>query len=97
MSVVEDMFTINAPIYTVHDNFLTTVQYSDNISSFYSKAIRKMGPPLSIINEFIYMNVIKPILKSKSYGLTEGKLGSMEIFKEKLTRPKRYASILLKC
>ena len=25
-----------------------------------------MGPPLSIINEFIYMNIIKPILKRES-------------------------------
>ena len=30
-----------------------------------------MGPPLKIINEFIYMNVIKPILKRESSGLTE--------------------------
>lgn len=31
-----------------------------------------MGPPLSIINEFIYMNVIKPIVKRESDGPTEG-------------------------
>lgn len=68
MSVIEDMFTQNAPIYTVHDNFLTTGQYSENISTYYSKAIHKMGPPLLIINEFIYMNVIKPILKRADEG-----------------------------
>lgn len=85
MSVVEDMFNRNAPIYTVHDNFLTTVQYCDNITSFYSYAFRKMGPPLSIINDFIYMNVIKPILKKESHGkLTENYFTSKVISKDRL-------------
>lgn len=58
MSVVEYMLQISEPIYTVHDNFITTAQYTDIIPKIYSGLIRDMGPPLSIINEFIYMNVI---------------------------------------
>lgn len=52
MSVVEDMLFIGAPIYTVHDNFITTAQYSHYVPIIYSGVIRKMGPPLSILNEF---------------------------------------------
>lgn len=71
MNVVIKMLEANAPIYTVHDNFITTAQYCYNIPRIYSNIICDMGPPLKIINEFIYMNVIKPILKRESSGLTE--------------------------
>ena len=64
MSVVEYMQEIGAPIYTVHDNFITTAQYSYLLPQIYSNVIRNMGHPLSIINEFIYMNLIKHISKS---------------------------------
>ncbi len=84
MKVVEDMLSINAPIYTVHDNFLTTAQYCDLIPYIYSGAICNMGPPLSIINEFIYMNVIKPIVKRESDGPTEGYFARKVISKEML-------------
>lgn len=84
MRVVEDMLYRGAPIYTVHDNFITTAQYSDTIPTFYSSVIRNMGPPLSIINKFIYMNVIKPIVKRESNGPTEGNIASMVIPKEML-------------
>lgn len=69
MKVVEDMLSESAPIYTVHDNFITTFSYSNIIPSYYSNAIREMGPPLSIINEFIYMNVFKHIVNRESYDL----------------------------
>lgn len=58
MRVVETMQLIGAPIYTVHDNFISTAKYCDSIPLIYSNVIRDMGPPLSILNEFIYMNVI---------------------------------------
>ncbi|KAL5737132.1 hypothetical protein ACOSQ2_031920 [Xanthoceras sorbifolium] len=79
MSVVEYMLLFGAPIYTVHDNFITTAQYSVEIPKIYSKVIRDMGPPLSIINEFIYMNVIQPIAKWESNGPTEGDFASRVI------------------
>jgi hypothetical protein len=84
MSVVEDMLLIGSPIYTVHDNFITTAQYSDIIPRLYSGAIRNMGPPLSIINQFIYMNVIQPIVNRESDGPTEGYFARKVIPKEKL-------------
>lgn len=71
MNVVKKMLEANAPIYTVHDNFITTAQYCYYIPRIYSNIICDMGPPLKIINEFIYMNVIKPISKRESLGLTE--------------------------
>lgn len=84
MSVVEDMLSIGAPIYIVHDNFITIAQYSDCIPLIYSSVIRKMGPPLSIINEFIYMNVIKPIVRMDLEGPTEGHFARKVISKETL-------------
>ncbi|XP_050217571.1 probable DNA-directed RNA polymerase [Mercurialis annua] len=71
MSVVDNMLLANAPIYTVHDNFISTAQYGDIIPKMYSSAIRNMGPPLSIINKFIYMNVIHPIARMEPDGPTE--------------------------
>lgn len=79
MKVVESMLSMDAPIYTVHDNFITTAQYSHKISLIYSDVIRSMGPPLSILNKFIYMNVIKPIVKRESYGPTEDDIASRVI------------------
>lgn len=85
MSVVKNILNIDAPIYTVHDNFITTVKYSDLIPSFYCGAIRDMGPPLSIINEFIYLNVIKPIVvKCESKGPTEDYFARNVISKDML-------------
>lgn len=59
MNVVEEMQVTNCPIYTVHDNFICTVYNSRLIPIIYSNVFRNMGPPLSIINDFIYMNVMK--------------------------------------
>lgn len=63
MSVIEKMQIINAPVYTVHDNFISTATYCDLLPSIYSNVIREMGPPLLIINDFIYKNIIKPVLR----------------------------------
>lgn len=61
IQVVDDMLSLHeAPIYTVHDNFITTTEHS--IKKIYSDIFRNMGPPLAIINDFIYMNVIKPVM-----------------------------------
>lgn len=57
MKVVEEMLEFS-PIYTVHDNFITTANSSNLIPMTYLKVFRSLGPPLSIINKFIYMNVI---------------------------------------
>ena len=61
MSVVDKMLQINCPIYTVHDNFITTPECCGVMPYLYAHTIREMGPPLRIINKLIYMNVIYPI------------------------------------
>ncbi|XP_022975381.1 uncharacterized protein LOC111474651 [Cucurbita maxima] len=59
MKVVEKMLNYNAPIYTIHDNFITTVEKSTFIPLAYLEVFSSLGPPLSIINKFIYINVIE--------------------------------------
>jgi hypothetical protein len=84
MSVVDQMLEKGAPIYTVHDNFLTTTEYCHFLPEIYSNVFRQMGPPLSIINEFIYMNLIQPIVKGQSDGFTETKFAREVISREML-------------
>nr|YP_005090412.1 orf2 gene product [Dorcoceras hygrometricum]AEK53323.1 hypothetical protein [Dorcoceras hygrometricum] len=69
MNVVESLMKNynDCPIYTVHDNFITTAKYNKRLSEFYSYAIKSMGNPLVIINSFIWKNVIlPPILAGKA-------------------------------
>ncbi|KAF3452229.1 hypothetical protein FNV43_RR08327 [Rhamnella rubrinervis] len=86
MHAVEYMLLHDAPIYTVHDNFITTAEHSHKLPKIYSTVIRDMGPPLSIINELIYMNVIEPILKGTgdipTNGLTKDSFAHMVIPKD---------------
>lgn len=60
MSVVNFLLSDSTPIYTVHDNFISTVPYSSILPDLYARAYIDMGPPLLVINEFIYMNLTKP-------------------------------------
>lgn len=60
MKVVEAMLYLKAPVYTVHDNFLTLPYFCQKVADIYSKSVISMGPPLLIINQFLYHNVIKP-------------------------------------
>nr|KAJ0202806.1 hypothetical protein LSAT_V11C500293170 [Lactuca sativa] len=61
MKVVEQMLYYKAPIYTVHDNFISSTYHSKKIAGIYNNAIISLGRPLRIINEFIYLNVMKHI------------------------------------
>ena len=47
-----------APIYTVHDNFVTTPLYAKFLPYFYRRAVRLLGHPITIINKLIYDNII---------------------------------------
>ena len=67
ISVVKHLLSVQAPIYTVHDNFISTLEYCKWIPHFYGDVIQGMGPPLSIINEFIYMNIIQPSVERGSF------------------------------
>lgn len=61
MKVVEQL-TYNsnkkAPVYTVHDNFITTTAYAAGVPKTYTNVFMEMGHPLRIIDEFIYINLI---------------------------------------
>jgi hypothetical protein len=61
ISVIEGMISLNAPIYTVHDNFITTPVFSKFIPFLYSEAFNRLGPPLNIMVNFIINNLIKPV------------------------------------
>ena len=82
MSVVDGMRLLeDAPIYTVHENFITTAEYSYIIPKIFYGVFRNMGPPLSIINEFIYMNVFE---HSSNEPFTTSKVISKERLKTAL-------------
>lgn len=80
------MLNIKAPIYTVHDNFISTAEYSEILPIFYSHAFCMMGSPLSIINKYIYMNIIKPFVKGVSNELTEDYFENRVIPKDELSK-----------
>lgn len=58
MKVVEHLLWDKAPIYTVHDNFITTPPCVKQVPDVYTKVYIEMGNPLRIINEFIKNNLI---------------------------------------
>ncbi|XP_060200350.1 probable DNA-directed RNA polymerase [Lycium barbarum] len=72
MLVVEKMLIEGGPIYTVHDNFLTTPHYSRKLPSLYADAILELGPPLAIINDMIYANLIWNAEGSSPEGWSHG-------------------------
>jgi hypothetical protein len=47
-SVVEALMRIHedAPVYTVHENFITSVLYARDVLSIYTKVFLNMGAPL---------------------------------------------------
>lgn len=51
----------DTPVYTVHDNFITTAQYANKIPKIYTDVIMNLGPPLRVINFFIYINLIQDL------------------------------------
>ena len=57
---MEELLKISAPIYIVHNNFITTIPYARKLPKIYTDAfLYKMTYPLQIINEFININLIK--------------------------------------
>lgn len=62
MSVVKEMRQRDAPIYTVHDNFVSTAHHSWMLPGLYTLSFSRLDPPLRVINQFIYENVISPVL-----------------------------------
>nr|KUM46511.1 RNA polymerase [Picea glauca] len=59
MKVVKQLTLQRKPVYTVHDNFITTAVSAAGVPEVYTKVFMEMGPPLRIINEFILLNLIQ--------------------------------------
>ena len=59
MKVVKQLTLQRKPVYTVHDNFITTAVSAAGVAEIYTKVFMEMGPPLRIINEFILLNLIQ--------------------------------------
>ncbi|KAK3225846.1 hypothetical protein Dsin_005708 [Dipteronia sinensis] len=62
MKVVEKLTSVtngDAPIYTVHDNFITSAVYDKHVPFIYSNVYIEMGHPLCIINDYIKINMLK--------------------------------------
>lgn len=53
----EQIDGIHIPIYTIHDNFLTTVKHAAILPHYYRRALFGFGHPLIIINKFLYDNL----------------------------------------
>lgn len=66
MLVISSMKDKEYPIYTVHDNFITTADYSREVPHIYNESFIKIGKPLTIINTFIYMNLIEHNMSADS-------------------------------
>ncbi|GKD47298.1 DNA-dependent RNA polymerase [Tanacetum coccineum] len=65
MQVVLQLLIKAIPIYTVHDNFITTAGYSDLIAKCYSQVFLSMKTPLYIINQFLISNLFEPLLEKQ--------------------------------
>jgi len=61
MRVVENLVFQKAPVYTVHDNFITTAVSAALVPQIYTNLFIEMGAPLAIINEFVSINLNLPI------------------------------------
>ncbi|XP_027333857.1 uncharacterized protein LOC113848504 [Abrus precatorius] len=70
------------PLYTVHDNFITNTYCCEYMPSLYLYVIKNMGPPLKIINRFIYRNLIEPAIENGYYQNDRG--FHLEYFDDKI-------------
>ena len=61
MRVVDNLVYQKAPVYTVHDNFITTAVSAALVPQIYTKLFIEMGAPLVIINEFVSINLNLPM------------------------------------
>lgn len=64
MAVVKKLMTIKkmppAPIYTVHENFVTTPIFESMVPQVYIEVFMALGHPIFIISSFIRMNLCPP-------------------------------------
>lgn len=58
--IIEAATKLGAPIYTVHDNFITTATYAKGLPNIYSGVFKGLHSPLELINKLIHINLLKP-------------------------------------
>ena len=54
----ELVIRVHIPIYTIHDNFLTTIEHAEKLPAYYRNAMYQLGHPLVLINKFLYDNLL---------------------------------------
>ena len=62
MKVVDKLALRGVPVYTVHDNFITTPLSATSVPNIYTQVFMEMGPPLRIINYFLNINLLNSIV-----------------------------------
>lgn len=60
MDMIMHMLLLGAPVYTVHDNFITTALHAREVSNLYIRCLCNMDFPYMIINRFINENLVDP-------------------------------------
>jgi hypothetical protein len=84
----------NTPIYTVYENFITTAKHSQKLPYLYNKIFQDMGPPIRILNEFIYDNILyKPYKAGKLDEVSISKFISYDI---RTSKPDVYTDDILR-
>ncbi|KAJ3675507.1 hypothetical protein LUZ60_004549 [Juncus effusus] len=79
MQVVKRLLEKKAPVYTVHDNFLTIPEYAPIVPNIYIKVFQDMGPPLRIVNSFIRDNIHNNALRLQAATADEGNDSMLQI------------------
>ena len=64
------------PLYTVHDNFISNTLFCPFLTQFYLNAFKDMGPPLILINQFLYRNLIEPEIENIDQKYVDRNYGS---------------------
>lgn len=58
LKVIEILYLNMVPIYTVHENFITTPYCCNDVTTAYIYTLFEWDSPLKIINDFILLNLI---------------------------------------
>lgn len=82
MSMAYYASELDLPLYTVHDNFITNTYNCEYMATLYLGVIKNMGPPLKMINRFLYINLIEPAIENAPHKNVRG--FNLEYFDDKL-------------
>jgi hypothetical protein len=66
MKMIDQFLQIGAPVYTVHEKFITTALYTRMVPKMYTGVFLHMDPPLRIINDFLHQNLSLPLAEDQA-------------------------------